>query len=81
MTTTLTLKNLPDALYDRLKLYAEAHRRSMDSEAIMRLKAALLPNRTDPTERLVRARALPVALPEGTFRAGDIDAMKRERRS
>ena len=81
MPTTLTLKNIPDAVYDRLKLSAEAHRRSMNSEAIVCLEAALLPNRIDPTERLVRARALRVALPGGKFRARDIDAMKRESRS
>jgi len=32
MPTTLTLKNIPDFVYDRLKLSAEAHRRSMNSE-------------------------------------------------
>ena len=81
MPTTLTLKNIPDAVYDRLKLSAETHRRSMNSEAIVCLEAALLPNRIDATERLVRARALRVALPAGKFRVRDIDAMKRESRS
>ena len=77
MPTTLTLKNIPDAVYDRLKRSAETHRRSMNSEAIVCLEAALLPNRMGPTERLVRARALRVALPEGKFMARDIDAMRR----
>ena len=81
MPTTLTLKNIPDVVYDRLKLSAEMHRRSMNSEAIVCLEAALLPSRVDAKERLVRARALRMALPEGKFRARDIDAMKREGRS
>ena len=81
MPTTLTLKNIPDAVYDRLKLSAEMHRRSMNSEAIVCLEAALLPSRVDVTERLVRACALRMALPEGKFRARDIDEMKREGRS
>ena len=81
MPTTLTLKNIPDAVYDRLKLSAEMHRRSMNSEAIVCLAAALLPSRVDAAERLVRARALRMALPDGKFRARDIDAMKREGRS
>ena len=81
MPTTLTLKNIPDAVYDRLKLSAEMHRRSMNSEAIVCLEVALLPSRVDATERLARARALRMALPEGMFRARDIDAMKREGRS
>ena len=45
MTTTLTLKNIPDAVYERLKLSAEAHRRSMNSEAIVCLEQVLLPTK------------------------------------
>ena len=81
MPVTLTLKNIPDEVYDRLKLSAEAHRRSMNSEAIVCLEAALLPNKLTPAERLARARALRSALPKGKFRARDIDAMKQKGRS
>jgi antitoxin FitA len=81
MPTTLTLKNIPDEVYDRLKLSAEAHRRSMNSEAIVCLEAVLLPSKLAPTERLARARALRGGLPKGKFRARDIDALKREGRS
>jgi antitoxin FitA len=80
MPTTLTLKNIPDAVYDRLKLAAQANRRSMNSEAIVCLEAVLLPARVEPTERLARARALRAELPKGKFRALDIDALKREGR-
>ena len=81
MPVTLTLKNIPDEVYDRLKLSAGAHRRSMNSEAIVCLEAALLPNKLTPAERLARARALRSALPKGKFRARDIDAMKLKGRS
>ena len=80
MPTTLILKNIPDAVYERLELSAETHRRSMNSEAIVCLEVALLPNRIDLTKWLVRARALRVTLPAGKFRTGDIDTMKRESR-
>ena len=50
MPTTLTLKNIPDFVYDRLKLSAEAHRRSMNSEAIVCLEAVLLPAKVTPAE-------------------------------
>lgn len=43
MATILTLKNIPDAVYERLKASAEAHRRSLNSEAIVCLEAALIP--------------------------------------
>ncbi|WP_409050632.1 FitA-like ribbon-helix-helix domain-containing protein [Variovorax guangxiensis] len=80
MPATLTLRNIPDAVYDRLKLSARAHRRTMSSEAIVCLEVVLLPARITPTERLARARELRAALPEGTFRARDVDALKREGR-
>lgn len=80
MPTTLTLKNIPDVVYERLKTSAEAHRRSMNSEAIVCLEAVLLPTRVAPTERLARARALRDSLPKGKFLARDIDSLKREGR-
>lgn len=80
MPTTLTLKNIPDDVYTRLKLSAEAHRRSMNSEAIVCLEAALVPTKLTAAERLARAQALRGALPKVRFRAADIDAMKREGR-
>ena len=81
MPTTLTLKNIPDAVYERLKAAAQANRRSLNSEAIVRLEETLLPGRIDPGERLARARALRAALPQGKFKARDIDANKRAGRA
>lgn len=78
MPTTMTLKNIPDAVYERLKTSAQMHRRSMNSEAIVCLESVLLPTKLSPAERL--ARDLRAALPKGEFLAEDIDAMKRESR-
>ena len=80
MPTTLTLKNIPDDVYQRLKASAETHRRSLNSEAIVCLESVLPPGKIDPSERLARARALRAALPKSKFNARDIDAMKREGR-
>ncbi len=80
MPTTLTLKNIPDEVYARLKASAETHRRSLNSEAIVCLESVLLPGKVTPRERLERARALRSALPQGMFRAPEIDAFKREGR-
>jgi antitoxin FitA len=77
MSTTLTLKNIPDDVYERLKASAEANRRSLNSEAIVCLEAVLFPGRLDPAERIARARALRAALPKTKFSARDIDALKR----
>lgn len=48
---TLTLKNIPDEA-------AEAHRRSLNSEAIVCLETVLTPTKIAPSERLGRARQL-----------------------
>ena len=76
MPTTLTLKNIPDEIYQRLKASAVTHRRSLNSEAIVCLETVLLPGRIAPSERPARARALRAALPAWRFRAHDSDAMK-----
>lgn len=78
--TTLTLKNIPDEVYERLKSSAEAHRRSLNMEAIVCLERVLLPGRRDPAERLARARALRGELGNVRFRPREIDALKREGR-
>jgi len=80
MPVTLTLKNIPDVVYERLKQSAETHRRSMNSEAIVCLEAVLLPSQMPHSERLARVRELRAALPAGKFKARDIDAFKREGR-
>jgi plasmid stability protein len=80
MPTTLTLKNIPDEVYERLKASARTHRRSLNSEAIVCLESVLIPGRVAVSERLARARALRAALPKGSFSAKDIDAYKREGR-
>ena len=80
MPTTLTLKNIPDDVYERLKLSAEVHRRSLNGEAIVCLEAVLFPTKISPSERLSRAREIRGALIPTKFRARDIDALKREGR-
>ena len=80
MPTTLTLKNIPDEVYVRLKASAESHRRSMNSEAIVCLESILLPRRATAEEVIARARAIRDSLPKGKFSAKDIDAFKREGR-
>jgi plasmid stability protein len=77
MPTTLTLKNIPDNVYHRLKASAETHRRSLNSEAIVCLESVLLPGTVTPSERLARARELRGTLPQGKFWARDIDSFKR----
>ena len=55
---TLTVKNIPDELYERLKLSAAEHRRSLNSEILVCLERALFSERVDPQAVLARADAL-----------------------
>lgn len=81
MPINLTIKNIPDAVYERLRESADMNRRSMNSEVIVCLEMALMASKVGVGERLARARALRAELPKGKFKAKDIDAMKREGRS
>jgi plasmid stability protein len=80
MPVALTLKNIPDEVYGRLKVAAETHRRSLNSEAIVCLETALVPNKVRPGERLARARALRAELGAVKFEMSDIDTHKRQGR-
>ncbi len=81
MATTLTLKNIPEDVYERLRQSAATHHRSLNSEAIVCLESVLLPIRLTAGERLARARALRATLPQRKFRARDIDTFKRQGRA
>lgn len=80
MPTTLTLKNVPDDVYARLKSAAQTHRRSINGQAIVCLEAALAGDRLPAAERLARARSLRAAVSRRTFHAKDIEAFKRQGR-
>ena len=55
---TVTVKNIPDDLYDRLKSLAEVNRRSINSEIILCIENAVGGRRVDPEEMLKNARRL-----------------------
>lgn len=54
----LTLKNVPDNLYEALKYQAAQHYRSLNNEAIYCLERVLLPQTISAYERLAKIRAL-----------------------
>jgi antitoxin FitA len=55
---TITVKNIPDELYERLKSLAETHRRSINSEIIMCIENAVMSRRIDLDKTLEAARML-----------------------
>jgi plasmid stability protein len=54
---TLTIKGLPDPIYERLKAQADAHRRSLNGEIIICLERAVNATRLNPVAWLAEARA------------------------
>ncbi|MDZ4673056.1 MAG: Arc family DNA-binding protein [Gemmatimonadota bacterium] len=54
---TLTIKGLPDPIYERLKAQANAHRRSLNGEIIACLERAVSATRFDPGNWLAEVRA------------------------
>lgn len=55
---TITLKSIPDDLYERLKQRAMAHHRSINSEVIVCLERAVQGDRVDPDSFLPKLEAL-----------------------
>lgn len=78
---TLTLKNVPDELYQRLKETAATHRRSLNQEAIQWLERAVSPEKPDPEARIRAISVFQESLGR-TYSVTDeeIDGWKREGR-
>ena len=79
MPTTLTLKNIPEELYVRLKAAAELNKRSINSEALICLETVLTPGRFTVNERIRRARVLREQITT-ECKADELDAFKQEGR-
>ena len=78
--TTLTLKNIPDDVYERLKAAAAVHRRSLNGEAIVCLEAVLLPKKVSVEERIRRAGEIRAGLGDRRLSHDVVDTFKREGR-
>jgi len=78
---TITLKNIPDDLYDRLKKVAALQRRSINSQIIVCIEHAVGGKRPSTSELLTRARALRQGLQGPPLAHDEIDRAKRQGRS
>ncbi len=73
MATTITLKNIPNELYDRLRASAESNHRSLNSEVLACLEQVLLPTKLTAAERLNRIRRLHALLGDRHFEPAEIE--------
>ncbi len=55
---TITVKNVPDDIYEDLKNSASIHRRSINSEVIFCIEKAVRSHRLDPNELFTRVEAI-----------------------
>lgn len=79
---TITIKNIPDNVYDRLKEQAKANHRSLNSEVIVLMERASMLYRTDAdVERILAgARATRAMTSNYLLTEEDIDAAINEGR-
>jgi plasmid stability protein len=78
---TLTIKNIPDAVYEQLKQRAARHRRSINSEIIVCLEKVLGSSRpVDPATFLTSLRTLRESLSSVFVTEEDLRAAKEEGR-
>ena len=61
---TLTVRDIPDRVYDRLRERAACHRRSMSSEIVTILEETLLPQPIDAETLIAEAEALHARFPQ-----------------
>ncbi|MEY3759756.1 MAG: hypothetical protein RIR39_1247 [Pseudomonadota bacterium] len=69
----LTIKNIPDTIYQQLKTAAELHRRSINSEVLIYLERSLMATKTNPTERLSRIEQLRASIKPNSITPEDIE--------
>jgi plasmid stability protein len=55
---TITVKNIPDDIYEDLKRSATLHRRSINSEVVVCIEKAVRGHRLNPNEFIHRVEAL-----------------------
>ncbi len=76
----ITLKNIPDELYEQIKLAARIHHRSINNEIIVCLERELLATPVQTESRIGRARELRAHITKGSITAKEINNAIREGR-
>jgi plasmid stability protein len=77
---TITVKNIPDELYARLKAVAASNRRSINGEIIRRIERSLTPRRAPTEQLLARIGRLHDSFEDRAFTLEQIEEARREGR-
>jgi plasmid stability protein len=74
---TITVKGIPDELYQRLKVAAEASHRSVNSEIITRIERSLMPHRATAQQLLQRVQRLQESYAGRVLKLEDLEAARQ----
>ena len=77
---TITVKNIPDELYARLKAAAESNRRSINGEIIRRIEKSLTPRKAPTGQLLARIGRLHDSFEGRTLTLEQIEEARHEGR-
>ncbi|MBI4310104.1 MAG: Arc family DNA-binding protein [Candidatus Omnitrophica bacterium] len=77
--SSITIKNIPPQVHERLKKEAQTHHRSLQQEIIFRLERSVPIPKLDAEKIIKEVRALRSRM-KGTITAEEIDKWKREGR-
>ena len=72
MSISITLKNIPDNIYQSLKAAAETHHRSLNNEIIACLERVLLPSKIGNEDHIAQAMQMREELKGKKFKITDI---------
>lgn len=78
---SLTIKNIPEGIYERLKAAAAANRRSINSEVITIIDEALQSRRIDPESWLPAVRQIREKTADYSITEKELDEAKRAGRA
>ncbi len=78
--TTLTIKNMPEKVYERLKVSAKANQRSINKELIAIVQQAVMPQAIDVDEWLEQTRKIRERTAEYILTDDEITRLKNEGR-
>lgn len=74
--TTITIKNIPDDLYERIRQMAAANRRSINSQVIIAIEEVVMPKRLDVNAWLTDAQRLRVLTADTPITNVELDELK-----
>ncbi|MBA3028373.1 MAG: Arc family DNA-binding protein [Proteobacteria bacterium] len=69
---SITIKNIPQELYEKLKITASLNHRSLNNETINCLESVLMPQQLSVADKLLRAKRIRTKLGNAVFDPDEI---------